>query len=529
MSCRRVSGTLGPPGRRVRLLVVCLALLVTVGAAEAAGENFSARLSWAPVPGAVGYRVYFRNGATAWDAGRDVGAGRRVGEGRVEVDVERLPLGNRNLFSVAAYDLRGREGVRSGERGLSRAEILSVVPSPTPAPTSSGEPDPGVTPSPTPTIVPTATPVGPQCGDGEVDEGETCDGDLDTSCPGFCSDDCTCLPERDLPLRGWTRVAGDGSWSVNRILDDDGVTPIRVLQTDTGDVPAKNFGIAWPPLPSLGAAARTLSVVLQATENFAVRAVVRDVEGTLRRLVYTTGSLVPTRRGRTVDFPIERSARSPDFVEVKRDLAADLAVATGRELATVEQVALFGRMSVKGLQLSRSPDASLPPRPGASLELPSQGWAWNGEGSVDQGLRDDSFEGPILLAAPGTSGFPQLSLPAEARRRLVAPYGRLTAEVAGEDGFEIELVLTLSDRSDFRLTYDGDAAEEKLVSSRVAILPLPAPETGATEGGSRVLVADPEGDLARLRPGAKLAGIARVRLRGGFRAGPILFDRRLSP
>ena len=129
---------------------------------------------------------------------------------------------------------------------------------------------------------------------------------------------------------------------------------------------------------------------------------------------------------------------------------------------------------------------------------------------------------------PGADGIPQLSLPAEARRKLVAPYGRLTAEVANGEGFAIDLVLTLSDRSDFRLTYDGDAIEEKLVSSRAATLPLPAPATEAdAPGGNRVLVADPEGDLARLRPGATLAGITRVRLRGAFRSGPILLDRRL--
>ncbi|MFM8412884.1 MAG: hypothetical protein ACKOCT_21740, partial [Alphaproteobacteria bacterium] len=415
-----------------------------------------------------------------------------------------------------------------------RAEVLAVVPTPVPTtdpeatPTPTIAPTPEPTPTPAPTATPTPSPVPARCGDGEVSGDEACDGDADQACPGLCSASCSCLDERDLPLRGWTLAAGDGSWSVNRILDDDGVTEIRVLQTDTGDVPARNFGIAYPATPSLGVAARNLAVVLQATESFIVRVVVRDMEGSLRRLVYTTGSFVPTRRGRSVDFPIERAARSPDFVQVKRDLEADLAVATGRELATVEQVALFGRMSVKSLRLSRPPDASLPSRPGESIELPSQGWAWNGEGTVEQGVVDPAFGGPTLLVSPGAAGAPLLSYPAEARRRLVAPYGRLTAEVAAGEGFSIELVLALADRTDFRLTYDSRVSEEKSVSGHAATVPMPDPASDAVApGGGTVLVADPESDLARLRPGATLAGIARVRLRGGFKSGPIVLDRRL--
>ena len=519
------------------MLAFALAVLLPVGGAAAA-PGFSVRLRWAPVPGAVGYRVYLRSGASGWDAGRDVGPGRRVEGVGLETEVEGLPLSNRNVFTITAYDLRGTEGPRSNPLGLSREEVLAVAATPTPAssptpdggPTPAGTPTPEPTPAgtPTPEPTPSPTPVASTCGDGEVGRDEACDGTADAACPGFCAQDCTCRESLDLPLRGWTLAAGDGTWGVYRILDDDGTTPIRVLQTDTGSVPAKTFGIAWPPTPSLGAGGRILSVVLQATESYAFRVVVRDVEGTLCRLVYATGSFVPTRRGRSVDFPIDRALRSPDFVLVERDVAADLAAATGRELATVEQVALFGRMSVKRIGLSRSPDPSLPRRPGETLELPSQGWAWNGTGSAQQGFADPSFDGPTLLAARSAEGLPQLSFPSEASRRLVAPYGRITAEVGGRDAFALDLVLELADRTAFRIVYDDAASEEKLVSGREAIMPLPAPAADADPASARILVADPEADLARLRPEATLAGITRVRLRGGFQSGPIVFDRRLD-
>lgn len=506
-------------------------------AGAAAGETFSARLRWAPVPGATGYRVYFRNGSTGWDAGRDVGPGRRSGDATLEAEVAGLALGNRNIFSVAAYDLRGVEGSRSGERGISRADVLAVVPTPTPdgggSPTATPVPSPTSTPTPDPTPTPTAepeatsTPVADSCGDGKVGPTEECDGAAADACPGLCSGECSCLEERDLPLRGWTVAAGDGSFGVFRILDDDGVTPIRVLQTDTGSIPARSFGIAHPPTPTLGIAARTLSVVVQATESFALRAVVRDATGTAWRLTYTTGSFVPTRRGRAADFPLDRAARSPDFVEVKRDLAADLAVATGRLLVSIEQVALFGRMSVKRVRLSRRLDEAVERHPGETIELPSQGWAWNGEGRVDQGLGDPDFDAPTLSAAGEGGAVPVLTFPQEARRRLVAPYGRLTAEVGGSGPFSIELVLELADRSTFRLTYDGETGEERR-TDRTATLPMPDAAEVVVPGDLRVRVVDPEADLARLRPDATLAGIARVRLRGSFRTGPILLDRRLD-
>lgn len=520
-------------GRRVAARLLAFALLLGSGLAGrplpagAAEPVFAARVRWTPVAGAAGYRVYFRNGSGGWDAGRDVGGG-RVDGAALETEVEDLPLGNRNVFTVAAYDLRGREGARSNPRALTREEVLAAGPGSTPTPGNEPTPTPTPSPVPTPTPDPTPTPVPSTCGDGEVGPAESCDGAADDACPGFCSDDCGCRESRDLPLRGWTLAAGDGTFGVYRILDDDGTTPIRVLQTDTGSIPARSFGISYPPTPSLGAAGRILSIVLQATESFSLRVVVRDADGVLRRIVYTTGSFVPTRRGRTVDFPVGRDARSPDFVLVERDVAADLAAATGREFATLEQVSLFGRMSVKRIGISRSPDPSLPRQPGESLVLPSQGWAWNGEGSVDQGVEDPSFDGPTLLSAIDGDALPRLSFPAEESRRLVAPYGRLTALVDGRDAFSLELVLDLADRSAFRIVYDGAAVEEKLVSGREATVPLPVPGADVDPESSRVLVVDPEADLARLRPDATLAGVARVRLRGGFRSGPIVLDRRLD-
>jgi len=545
------------------LLAACCAAsgaVVPAAAAETPGPRFSARPRWSPAPGAIGYRVYFRNGATGWDAGHDVGPGVPDGDGGVFAVVADLPLGNRNIFAVTSYDVQGRESARSNELGLARSEVVAVASTPTPTPGSLSTPQPTPDPAPTPTPVveatptpspssaPTATPgptpeptpeptPGPTpeptpepCGNGRVDEGESCDISADAACPGMCDLDCSCLDSFDLPLRGWTRAEGDGTWSVSRILDDDGTTLVRVLQTDTGLVPAKNFGIAYPATVSLGKGAPVLSLLLQSTENYSVRVVVHDSEGSVHRLVYSIGGFLPYAEGRTVNFPLDRATRGPDFVEVRRDLAADLRVATGKTVATVEQAAVFGRMSVKRIRLERAEDPEIAPEPGDTLALPAQGWAWNLVGDVAQGIADPDFDGPVARADRTTSDaeLPRLGYPAESSRKLVAPFGRITAEVGRRSSFALEAMLVLGDRTNFRLTYSSDVTEAVRTSKRTATLPLPLANPGDT-WNAQFLVADLVADLALFRPTATLAGITRVRLFGGFRIGPILLDRRLAP
>ena len=145
-------------------------------------------------------------------------------------------------------------------------------------------------------------------------------------------------------------------------------------------------------------------------------------------------------------------------------------------------------------------------------------------------IADPDFDGSVARADRTASDteLPRLGYPAESSRKLVAPFGRITAEVGRRSSFALEAMLVLGDRTNFRLTYSSDVTEAVRTSKRTATLPLPLANPGDT-WNAQFLVADLVADLALFRPTATLAGITRVRLFGGFRIGPILLDRRLAP
>jgi len=146
-------------------LTVCLLMS---GLNARVARAFDAELSWSPMAGMGGYKVYIRQGAQPYGAGIDVGAITPDPDGIVRYTTTGLPMDTMNYFAVTCYDASGVESGLSNELSL----MMSLTPTPTlaagststpTATTPAGTPAPSATrtstpvPSVTPTVTPTAT------------------------------------------------------------------------------------------------------------------------------------------------------------------------------------------------------------------------------------------------------------------------------------------------------------------------------------------------------------------------------------
>lgn len=121
-----------------------IACFVLFGYAATAAA-YDAQVTWSPVTGAAGYKVYVRQDSAAYGAGIDAHAGTPDGDGNLNYIATGLPLDVTNYFCVTSYNSGGTESVLSNE--------LSVIMHGTATPTAT----PSQTATPTSTVTPTRT------------------------------------------------------------------------------------------------------------------------------------------------------------------------------------------------------------------------------------------------------------------------------------------------------------------------------------------------------------------------------------
>ncbi len=113
-----------------------------------------ARLTWQPVANAAGYRLYVRQGTSAYGAGTELGLPPAGTDGFMRYTSQGLPAGATSYFALTAYDSSGRESALSNELAL------QIAAPPTATPTNSFTVPPTATRTftPPPTATRTFTP-----------------------------------------------------------------------------------------------------------------------------------------------------------------------------------------------------------------------------------------------------------------------------------------------------------------------------------------------------------------------------------
>ena len=131
-----------------RLTTFISAAIVAMCCSATAAWSYDVELSWSPVSGVSGYKVYVRENGQSFGAGTDVGTPAPNGSGQIVALAADLSGGVAYFFAVTAYD------ASLAESGLSNE--LSLIMGPTPAPTFTATPGSGATWTPT-SVPPTAT------------------------------------------------------------------------------------------------------------------------------------------------------------------------------------------------------------------------------------------------------------------------------------------------------------------------------------------------------------------------------------
>lgn len=397
----------------------------------------------------------------------------------------------------------------SGTPVVSSTPTPTTTDAPSATPTSTRTVSTTATPLPTATQlatpVPTATPAG-TCGDGKLDAGELCDGADDAACPTLCTAACTCPDFYALPLEGWSRLQGEGTWDVEL----DGAD--RVLRTRAAVTPTTDFAIDYPNSGDLGVAYSYLALTLAADGDFVTEVVVRAAKGPEYVLAYASGGGVPTARKRRVTMPLGSEASDGTKRTFYRDLAADLQGAFGAVFEHVTQVRVYGDTRVAHTLLAAGDPQGRSAVAGASLTLPVSDWKMRGRGLALQQTSDPAVEGQTLSADP-SSGPAVVTFPAANRANLVARFQNLSFLVRNELGFAVELRVRSSDGRPKTLRFD-ERVSIAHASRRRAVMPL----VTATVPGSEFRLAslDLREALAAIDPSLSIDGVLVVRMRGNF-------------
>jgi hypothetical protein len=365
------------------------------------------------------------------------------------------------------------------------------------------------------TPVPTATPASGSCGDGHVDAGETCDGGDDAACPTVCTAVCACPAFYELPLDGWSRRQGDGTWTVET---DGGV---RVLRTQASTTPATGFGIAFPSSDDLGVAYPMLAVTLAADGDFVVEVAVQASTGPERVLAYGSGGGVAIMRRRRVSVPLHLAVTDGRQHTFYRDLGADLQAAFGSTFVQVSQVRIYGNVGASHVLLAERDGSGRNVIRPESIVLPLDGWAMRGRGLAVAQSNDPAVDGQTLRVDP-SAGSALATLPPAASDTLVAPFQTLSFLVRNEVGFSVELRIRSSDGRSRRLRFDDHVATPR-TSNNSAILPLATPS--AVPGSSfRLVTLDLSAGLAAMNPSLTMQGVLAIRMRGSFEIGDLVLQ-----
>lgn len=388
----------------------------------------------------------------------------------------------------------------------------------TPVVTATPEPPPTSAPTATleagtPTPLPTGTAGPSTCGDGRTNGAETCDGGDDAACPTLCTAACTCPDLIALPLDGWTRWQGDGTWAV----EDDTTMRVPVLRTRAAAAPTTGFGVAYPAADDLGAAYPLLSVTVAGDGAFAVEVVVKGEQGPARVLSYASGNGVAVMRKHRARLPLGIAAADGEMRTFHRDLAADLRAAFGASFGHVTQVHVLGDARVAHVILATAPT----PRAAggtAALIVPIDAWSTRGRGAVratgdpalDTALRTDPTLGAVLLTYPSAR-----------TETLVAPFQSLSFLLRSASAFSIELRVRTSDQRTRTIRWD-DRADVTRAGRRRAVLPLPA--TSIPGSAFRLVSLDIREAVASMGAELTLEGILNVRVRGAFEIGDLVLE-----
>jgi hypothetical protein len=288
-----------------------------------------------------------------------------------------------------------------------------------------------------------------------------------------------------------------------------------VLVTTTAAAPSTAFGIAYPVTETLGVGLPILGFTVRDGDAFDVEVVVRPSAGKLRTLRYTGRDGVPTARRRTGVFPIGSAVHDGVLRTTYRDLAADLRSAFGLAFARVEQVRLYGDLTVARVMLAAPAGVGdvVEPAP-ATLRLPTSGWESHGRGIVQESF-EPMLDALTLTAAPedpSGAGL-RVAYPALRDGRLVATSQTLSFLVRDERRFTVRVRIRPQSGPSIVLRYRS--AEHTGGSA----LPLTLrPVAGTPYQLATLELAE---DLARVRPGATLAAVIGIRLDGGFRVGDV--------
>jgi hypothetical protein len=365
-----------------------------------------------------------------------------------------------------------------------------------------------------PTIAATPS-AGETCENGRVDEGEECDGNADGACPTLCLSDCSCPRYFEVPLDGWVRSSGRGTWTVRR---DDRDAPGPVLVTRTEMIPSTGFAIRYPSDGSLDLKFPFLAFTMRSTGGSSLEVEVRPTRGPVRMLVYEASDKPPALRKRRAVFPIGTDA-SGQFRTVHRDLAADLEAAFGLVLASVERVELHGSVTVSSIMFADRGDAE---RTAASdsLSLPLERWSQRGRGQIFQNEYDPTLGGSTLRSEPSAlKGALELSYPPRSGASLIAGFRTLSFAVRDEAMFWVEITLRTSDGKSSKLRYQTELSKPR-IRHRRALLPLVLRDM---EGSPyKLAIVDLAGDLAMATPEAAIDSVLGIRLHGRFRVGDVV-------
>jgi len=106
--------------------VLAVAVLLVIGAARVAGA-YDALVSWRPVVGAVGYRIYIGYADQEFAPPIDVSAIVPESDGVIRVVAEGLPLGPTASFAISSLGALGAESDLSNRKSLDYATVAAVV------------------------------------------------------------------------------------------------------------------------------------------------------------------------------------------------------------------------------------------------------------------------------------------------------------------------------------------------------------------------------------------------------------------
>jgi hypothetical protein len=325
----------------------------------------------------------------------------------------------------------------------------------------------------------------------------------------------------ELPLAGWEKIAGDGTWVV-RPFDVGAQAP--VLVTATEEDPPTDFGIGYPGNRSLGLTLPLLSFTLRSQAPFIVEAQIVTAQNGPRVLAYVGGDGAPIVHKHRAVFFLGANEASGTFRTTTRDLAADAQAAFGVAFAEVVQVRLFGEIAVSSVALAARATVMSAPAPRAdSISLPLSGWERRGSGQVFENDYDPVLDGPTLRSLPDDPEQPnlRLSYPRGISTDLVGDYQTLMLLVRDTDQLAVELRLLSTTGRRMKLRYDQRVSRLS-IGRRGALLPIALmPVEGS---GYSLAILDLAGDLARVGADVRLRKVLGVRLRGGFRAGAVVLQ-----